>query len=183
MAEEVCNHPLSTKDGRCERKPSYPDGKCGYHTAVENDMDDDWKPNYEHGLYVDRGGYYKSLPEAEQQWIDAVADDLIDKSYYDKSDISMLEKCRHIAVDLHKRRRADEYIHKKGLTQSQPAMVHDEYGLVEEEQENVLHITADRLSRESRLAMKDLGIMDQEKDATEEAAESLIESLSKDMDE
>ena len=178
--ESVCGEPLTSKDGLCDRTPSYPDGKCGYHTEHETDMDEDWKPNYSHGLYQDRGPYYKALPDEDKKFIDAVADDLISKSNFEKSDLSALEKCRQVAIDLHQRRRADEYIHKKGLTQVSDIGFHEQYGPLQEEKENVLFITKDRLSRESRMTMKDLGIFD-EKSKTEEAAESLIESLSKDM--
>lgn len=178
--EEICNASLKTKEGRCERPASKSDGRCGFHTA-DNKMQRDWKPNYKHGLYQDRGGYYKSLPEEDQKWIDAVADDLIRKSYFEKEDLSALEKCRQISIDLHQRRRADEHI-AKNMVEEKPAMVHDEYGIVHEKQENVLFITKDRLSRESRMMMKDLGILDEDKSKSEEAAESLIESLSKDLD-
>jgi len=175
--EEVCGESLTTKDGFCDRDPSYPDNRCGFHTSHETDMDDDWKPNYSHGLYQDRGGYYKGLPENDQKFIDAVADDLVSKSNFDKSDISALEKCRQVAIDLHQRRRADEYIHKKGLTQTNEVGFHEQYGVMEEEKENVLFITKDRLSRESRMAMKDLGIFETD-DNLDDETKSLIEDLS-----
>lgn len=179
--EEICNAELSSKDGRCDRPASYPDGKCGFHTETKDD-ERDWKPNYKHGIYTDRGGYYKSLPEADQEWIDAITDDLIEKSYYDKEDISILEKVREVAIDLHQRRRADEYIAKKGLTQEKDIGFHEEYGMITQEEENTLMITKDRLSRESRMTIKDLGILDEDNGKTEEAAKSLIESLSDDME-
>lgn len=178
--EEVCGAPLKTKDGYCDRTPTTPSGHCGYHAPNNDYGGDDWQPNYEHGIYQDRGGYYKSQPEQDQEFIDAVSDDLITKSKFDKSDLSALEKCRQVAIDLHQRRRTDEYIHKKGLTQTTEVGFHEQYGVMEEEKENVLFITKDRLSRESRMTMKDLGIFDEDS-KTEEAAESLIESLSNDL--
>lgn len=180
--EEICGHPLTTKDGYCDRPATQVDGKCGYHTN-SGGSERDWKPNYKHGLYTDRGGYYKSLPEPDQEWIDAITDDLIEKSYYDKDDISILEKVRQVAVDLHQRRRADEYIAKKGLTQEKDIGFHEDHGMITQEEENTVMITKDRLSRESRMTIKDLGIMDRDNDKTEEAAETLIESLSKEMED
>ena len=179
--DEVCGHPLTTKDGKCNRPATQPDSRCGYHT--QNKDNRDWKPNYKHGLYTYRGGYYKSLPEPDQEWIDAITDDLIEKSYYDKDDISILEKVRQVAVDLHQRRRADEYIAKKGLTQEKDIGFHEDHGMITQEEENTVMITKDRLSRESRMTIKDLGIMDRDNDKTEEAAETLIESLSKEMED
>jgi hypothetical protein len=181
--EEVCGAPLKTKDGRCDRPATQPDGRCGFHTQDSEYGGEEWKPNYKHGLYTDRGGYYKSLPEPDQEWIDAVTDDLIEKSYYDKDDISILEKVRQVAVDLHQRRRADEYIAKKGLTQEKDIGFHEEYGMITQEEENTVMVTKDRLSRESRMTVKDLGILDNDEGKTEEAAETLIESLSKEMED
>lgn len=180
--EDICGAELVTKDGVCTRTPTQIDNRCAYHSnSSENEMGgEDWNPNYKHGLYKDRGGYYKGLPDSDQEFIDAVADDLINKSKFEKSDISALEKCRQVAIDLHQRRRADEFIHKKGMTQTNEVGFHEEYGVMEEEKENVLFVTKDRLSRESRMMMKDLGIFDQDS-KTEEAAESLIESLSNDI--
>lgn len=179
--EAICGAPLKSRDGHCDRTPAHSDGRCGYHTHTKEG--DDWNPNYKHGLYADRGGYYKSLPDPDQEWIDAVADDLIEKSYYDKSDISILEKVREIAIDLHQRRRADEYIAKKGLTQEKDIGFHEEYGMITQEEENTLMITKDRLSRESRMTMKDLGILEDNKSEAEEKAKSVIEQLSGDSDE
>jgi hypothetical protein len=181
MTDEICNAPLKTEEGRCERRASKPDGKCGYHTDLETDMDRDWKPNYEHGLYMDRSGYYESMPEADQRWIDAVADELVSKSYYDKSDISVLEKCRQVAIDLHQRRRADEYI-GPNMTEEKTVGYHEDYGEITTTEENTLFITKDRLSRESRMTMKDLGIFDQEKEETQEA-KSLLSEIAEKVDD
>lgn len=178
MSEEgVCGASLETKDGDCDRPATQPDGRCGYHTQGSS-SERDWKPNYKHGLYSDRSGYYKELPDGDQEWIDAVADDLIEKSYYDKEDISMLEKVRQVAIDLHQRRRADEYIANQGLTQEKDIGFHEEHGMITQEEENTLMITKDRLSRESRMTIKDLGILDREHQDKKEQTKSLIEQLS-----
>ncbi len=129
-------------------------------------------------LNLPRSGYYNSLPETEQEWIDTVARDLIEKSYFDHSDVSAVEKLRQVAVDLHQRMRADEYIGQKGLTQDKRIGYHEEFGQITQEEENVLMITKDRLSRESRMTMKDFGCLDREHDKNEEAASTLIERLS-----
>jgi len=139
-------------------------------------------PAYEHGLSMNRGEYYEHLPDMDKKWIDGIAQDLIDKSYFEADDLSALEKCRHIAVDLHQRRRADGYIAKNGLTQENTVGFHEQYGEITETQENVLMITKDRLSRESRLAMKDLGILDQEKESETEA-KSVLEQIEQKMAE
>ena len=139
--------------------------------------------NYKHGLCMsNRGEYYNHLPDSDKQWIDAIVEDLVEKSYYTMEDISAVEKCRHIAVDLHQRRRADGYIADKGITQENTIGFHEEYGEISETQENVLMITKDRLSRESRLAMKDLGILDHE-DVSEESKKSILEQIEEKISE
>lgn len=180
MSESKCKHPLKSTDGHCDRPARLPDGRCKYHSELS---DEEWKPNYKHGLYLDRGGYYENLPDEEQDWIDAVTFSILEDSYYDAENLAMLEKCREVAIDMHKKRRADEYIHKKGMAQTQDVGFHEDYGPIQQEEENVLHITADRLSRESRMTLKDLGVMDKDKDNAEDVGESVIEALSKEVEE
>lgn len=170
---EECGEPYGTTSGYCDNKGKYPDGKCGYHT---DEKDPELHGNTEHGFYVSE--YYESQPKEDKEFIDLVADDLLDKSYYTNEDESMVEKCRQIAIDLHQKRRADGYIAKKGLTEENTVGFHEQYGEITETEENKLFITKDRLSRESRLAMKDLGIMDQEKTNDTGSSSSLVESLS-----
>lgn len=176
---EECGEPLVTRDDTCSFDGVYSDGKCGYHT--EDDRSDyETNTNERHGLY--NSEYYKSLPEHDQRFVDVVSDDLLEKSRYTEDDHAMIKKCRQIAIDIHQKDRADGYIAKKGMTQENTVGVHEQYGEITETTENTLFITKDRLSREARLAMKDLGIFDEDSSKTEEAAESLIESLSSDMD-
>lgn len=177
--DEICGEEYRTRDGICTNDPIYSDGKCGYHSEENDDMRGR-RPAEKHGLY--NSEYYKSLPDTDQNFIDAVADDLLEKSWYEEGDSSMVEKCRQIAIDLHQRRRADGYIAKKGMTQENVVAVHDTHGEVTQTEENTLFITKDRLSRESRLSMKDLGILDEDSAKGSEQTESLLESLSDDME-
>jgi len=140
-------------------------------------------PRYEHGLSINRGEYYDHLPDLDQKWIDGVVDDLLDKSRYTPESLTALEKCRQIAIDLHQRRRADGYIARKGLTQEKTVGFHEQYGEINETQENVLMITKDRLSRESRLAMKDLGILDEDSGTSNGEDSSFMEKLSRELED
>lgn len=180
---DICGAPLQNSEGTCDNSPSYPDGKCGYHTDEETDMDEDWKPNLKHGLSLNRSGYYKSQPEKDQKWIDAIVDSFLDEAPFDEEAHGKVEKLRSVAIDLHKKRRADEYIHKQGMAQTEDVGYHEDYGPIQETKENVLHITADRLSRESRMTLKDLNIIGNDDNSNaEEVGESLIEALSEDVE-
>lgn len=182
-SSKVCGEDLRHSEGSCENTPSYPDGKCGFHTDHDTEQDRDWKPNYQHGLYMNRSGYYESQPEEDQKWIDAVVESFLDEAPFGRDEIGKVEKLRSVAIDLHKKRRADEYIHKQGMAQTEDVGYHEEYGPIQETKENVLHITADRLSRESRMTLKDLNLIGNDDNSNaEEVGESLIEALSEDID-
>jgi hypothetical protein len=178
--EELCGAPLKTKDGKCDRTATKEDGRCGYHTEIEEEqnMDRNWKPAMTHGLNQSRGGYYKSQSDEDKAFIDAIAQDLISKSNFTEEDDFAVEKLRQVAVDIHQKRTADEYVAKKGLTQEKSIGFHEQYGEITQEEENVLMITKDRLSRESRMTIKDFGILEQDDSSSDEAAKSLIEDLS-----
>lgn len=177
---EECGYDMDSEEGLCSHPASYPDGRCGKHSSHNSEYQETRKANQKHGLYTSE--YYESIPEEDQKFIDMVAEDLLEKSYYTEDDESMVEKCRQVAIDLHQKRRADGYIAKKGMTQENTVGIHEQYGEITETEENTLFITKDRLSRESRLTMKDLGILDQDNSQTEEAAKSLVESLSEDLE-
>lgn len=178
--DEICGYSYDTREGKCDNKASYTDGRCGFHTDVDDTYEETRDANYKHGLYA--SDYYESLNDAGQEFIDVVADDLLEKSYYTTDDDSMVEKCRQIAIDLHQKRRADGYIAKKGLTQENTVGVHEQYGELTETEENTLFITKDRLSRESRLSMKDLGILDEDTSGSNGDGKSTIEKLSEDLE-
>lgn len=173
---EECGYEFDTKDGICENDAKYEDGRCGIHT---NEKEGDG-PGDKHGLHASE--YYKDLPQKDQNFIDVVADDLLEKSYYGTDDKSMVEKCRQIAIDLHQKRRADGYIGRTGMTQENTVGFHEDYGEMTETAENTLFITKDRLSRESRLNMKDLGILDQEENGEGGESSNLIDNLSEDLE-
>lgn len=177
---DVCGESLTTKDGFCDRTPSRPDGKCGFHTDLQG-FDQDWEPSYKHGLYMDRSGYYEKLPESEQEWIDAVVDSFLQDAPFDAEDLGKLEKLRQVGIDLHQRRTADEKIHGE-MTQTQEVGFHEQYGVLEETKENVLFITKDRLSRESRMTLKDLGIIDNNSSQNDVDTETVLEKLANDSD-
>lgn len=170
-----CHEPLETKDGKCSRDATFPDERCKQHTVYETD---DWSPNYRHGLYMDRSGYYENLPKLDQEWIDSTVQSFVEQSPWSPDNLGNLSKLREAVIDMHKKRRADEYIHEKGMAQTQTDGFHEEYGAIENEQENVLHITASRLSKDSLRVLKDLNCLPDEEENDSDASESLIEELS-----
>jgi len=174
---EECGEPYATKEGLCKHDGIFSDGKCGYHT--DDDLSDyDPAKSGKHGLH--KSNYYKDLPEDEKTFIDVVADNLLQKSYYTKEDKAMVKKCRQIAIDIHQKDRADGYISKKGMTQENTVGIHEVHGEITETAENTLFITKDRLSREARLSMKDLGVLDEDTSDNLSDDKTVLDSLSED---
>jgi len=168
--EHVCGAPLSNSEGTCEEPVENPDDRCGNHDHRDEDREFE---------YMSRSGYYQSQPDDDKKWIDSVARDLVDKSYFTMEDTSAVEKLRQVAIDMHQRRRADEYIANNSLTQQKTVGFYEDHGEIKQEEENVLMVTKDRLSRESRISMKEYGCLDQDgSDGKGDKAKSLIEELS-----
>lgn len=180
MSEKLCHEPLVTKDGRCDREATFPDSRCKQHTIYDTD---EWQPNYKHGLYMERSGYYENLPETEQDWIDTVVKSFIDNAPWEADNLGNLSKLREAVIDMHKKRRADEYIDDRGMAQTSTDGFHEDYGEITNEKENVLHITASRLSKDSLRILKDLNCLPDEESKAEDVGESVIDALSSSMSE
>lgn len=174
---EVCGEDYVSKDEVCERAGEYPDGKCGYHTDFKKESDGDGN-NYIHGIKQNRSSYYEDQNPEDQAWIDAVVDSFLENADFTESDTGKLTLLRNVAIDLHKKRRADEYIELEGMAQTQVEGFHESYGLMESESENVLHITADRLSRTSLRTLKELDVLDSPDSKQAEAQQSMVDALS-----
>lgn len=182
MSSQECGEEYTSSDGVCDNDAKFPDGKCGQHSAYADGSDDDWSPNYKHGLYMDRSGYYNALPSEDQEWIDAVVGSFLKDAPFGADELGKLAKLREVAIDMHKKRRADDYIYQRGMTQTHEVGYHEDYGVLEEEKENVLHVTASRLSKDSLRTLKDLGILGND-DNAEEVGETVIEALSKKVED
>lgn len=173
MSEEtdkpICGAPYSNSEGICDTEVENPDDRCSDHDHRDEEREFE---------YMSRSGYYQSQPEQDQKWIDSVSRDLVEKSYFTMDDDSVVEKLRQVAIDMHQRRRADEYIAKNSLTQQKTVGFHEDHGEIKQEEENVLMVTKDRLSRESRITMSKFGCLDQETGGNSDEAKSLIEQLS-----
>jgi len=175
MTNKKCGKSLTTKDGKCTRDATFPDERCKQHTVYDTD---EWKPNYEHGLYMERSGYYENLPEQDKNWIDSIVQSFVEQAPWSADNLANLNKLREAVVDMHKKRRADEYIHERGMAQTNTDGFHEQYGPIENQKENVLHITASRLSKDSLRVLKDLNCLPDEDNSSNDQPDSLIDQFS-----
>lgn len=179
---ELCGKEYATEDKVCERVGDYPDGRCGYHTDYKEKQTEEG--NVIHGVNKNRSPYYEDADPEDQAWIDAIANSFLEDADFDESHEGKMTLLRHVAIDLHKKRRADEHIQMKGMTQTDVEGFHEDYGPLKKTNENVLHLTADRLSRTSLRILKELDVISSPDSKQAEAQNSLLEQLSSvDLDE
>lgn len=178
---ELCGAEYSSEDKVCERVGDYPDGKCGYHTDYKEKQSGDG--NVITGIHQNRSGYYEDADPEDQEWMDAIVDSFLEDADFDESHEGKITLLRNVAIDLHKKRRADEHIQMTGMTQTDVEGFHEQYGPLKKTNENVLHLTADRLSRSSLRILKELDVIDSPDSKQAEAQSSMLEKLSQIDDE
>lgn len=178
-SDEVCGEEYVTKEGRCPNPPDNPDKMCNLHSDYNSNQARKEPSNYSHGIYADRSNYYERQDARTQAWIDAIAEEFMDGCDVEKDEHGKVELLRQVAIDFHKRRRANDYIQDRGMTQTQTEGVHERYGVIENEQENVLHITVDRLGRLNSRILKDMGYFSDD-GPSEDSEEIVLNILSED---
>lgn len=127
-----------------------------------------------HGMFADRDKYYQRRDEANQKFIDRVYDGFLsDAPFTESSNPGKALKLWQCAIDLHKRQRVNAYIDEEGLVQTSYEG-HDPVSQREivEIKENTLHLTYDRLGRETTRTLKELGVLD---DPDSQQAQALSE--------
>jgi hypothetical protein len=173
-------------EGYCANKAGFRtshvgDGKCYLHggAAVEANKGNTY--NESHGLYTNRQPYYENRTDKERNWIDAVVESLLDDMPGGDADpsIAKLEMVRNIAIDMHKERRANEYIDEIGVVHKDKTVGYTDDGRpMKEDVENPLNISYDRLSRNITRNMEKLGILDDPESQKADAQQNIANELS-----
>lgn len=133
---------------------------------------------WKHGIYACKSSYYKKLPNDQKEWIDTVVESFLEDAPFDREHEGKVELLYQVAIDMHKRNRANDYIYQEGLTQTETSDYHSEFGAIKETKENVLNMTADRFQRTNMRILKDLGVLDDPDSQKAEAGKTLIDVLS-----
>jgi hypothetical protein len=135
-------------------------------------------------LYAQRTYYYDDLPAEEKAWVDSLVESMMEDAPFTEDNFQKFQMVREIAIDMHKKRHANDYIAENGIIQEnierneegQP-ITDDEGDLVTSTDENPINLAYDRLDRTMTKKMKDLGILDDPESAKAEAGKSMAEEL------
>jgi len=132
-----------------------------------------------HGLYTKRQNYYDNRSEEEQNWMDAVVESLLDDmpGGNDPS-FAKLQMVRNIGIDMHKAKRANNYIDEVGVVHKDKTTGYTDDGRpIKEDVENPINIAYDRLNRTLMRQCKELGILDDPESKNAEAKQNIADEL------
>lgn len=161
------------------RTDHFGDGRCYLHGGVVKEDDGRGRP-IEHGLYAKRQSYYENLSDDEQRWVDAVVESLLDDAPFGPESFAKMQMVRNVAIDMHKTKRANDYIDEVGVVHKDKTVGYSDDGRpLKQDEENPLNIAYDRLNRTLTRQLKELGILDdpdsQKADAQQNIADELTE--------
>jgi len=155
------------------------EGRCYLHGGCAATANKGNTYGETHGLYTNRQSYYENTSTEEQQWIDAVVDSLLDDAPFSADNMAKLQMVRNIAIDMHKQRRANQYIDEVGVVNKDKTVGYTDDGRpIKEDQENVLNVAYDRLNRTQTRQMKELGLLEDPDSQQAEAQTNIANELS-----
>lgn len=157
-------------------------GRCKYHGgaagAPKNNVN-----AAKHNLYTQRSSYYENLSGKEQAWVNELVRSMLNDAPFTADNFQKFQMLREIAIDMHKKRQANDYTAEEGLIQEN--IVRDDEGdplmrdgeLVTEDEENPINVSYDRLDRTMTRKMKELGLLDDPESQKAESGQSIAEQL------
>jgi hypothetical protein len=113
-----------------------------------------------HGLYADRSKYYQRLDDDEQAWVDALVDGWLSEAPFGRENIGGLELLRKVAIDEHKRRRANDYIAREGVVTENVVGYDDDGDPVVKKEENPANLPYSRMAKDTIRTLKELNVLD-----------------------
>lgn len=157
------------------------DGKCYLHGGATPSQHAGNVHAEKHGLHTERQRYYKKRSDAEQAWMDAVVESLLDDMPGGEDpSFAKLQMVRNIAIDMHKLRNANDYIDEVGVVHKDKTVGYTDDGQpIKEDQENAVNVAYDRLNRTMTRQLKELGILDDPDTQEAEAKQDIASELSK----
>jgi hypothetical protein len=160
-------------------------GRCKYHGGMSPGAPEGNQYAQTHAIYSQRSNYYDDLPAVEKAWVDSLVESMMERAMFDEDDFQKFQMVREVAIDMHKKRHANDYLAKEGLIQENLERdedgepIFDENGeFVTSSEENPVNLAYDRLDRTMTSKMKDLGLLPDPDSQQAEATQSVAESLS-----
>jgi hypothetical protein len=156
------------------------DGRCYLHGGCSKTANQGEVHAEKHGLYTQRQNYYDNRTEEQQAWMDAVVESILDDIPEQEPSFAKLQMVRNIAIDMHKTKRANDYIDEIGVAHRDKTVGYTDDGRpIKEDQENPLNIAYDRLNRTITRQMKELGALDDPESQKADAEQNIANELSK----
>lgn len=155
------------------------EGRCYLHGGATKTPNKGNNHHETHGMHSDRQNYYNNRSSEEQAWIDAVVESMLDDAPFSADNMAKLQMVRNIAIDMHKQRRANEYIDEVGIVEEDKTIGYTDDGRpLMEDQENTLNVAYDRLTRTMTRSMKELGLLEDPDSQQAEAQTNIAQELS-----
>lgn len=188
----LCGASCKNAEGYCALIAGYGtdhegDGRCKFHGGCGGSDTTEPGSNYAetHGLHSKRSNYYDNRPAEEKAWIDKTIQSMLDDAPFTKDDFQKFGMLRNIAIDMHKLRRANDYIDEEGLVSENVVrgedgepIVNQSGEVVTQPDENPVNLAYDRLNRTMTKQLKELGLLDDPDSQQAEANASIAEELS-----
>lgn len=153
------------------------EGRCYLHGGCLNNEGNNHAEK--HGLHADRQNYYKNRSTGEQQWIDAVAESLVDDAPFGPDNFAKMQMVRNIAIDMHKLQNANDFVDRAGLIREDQTVGYGPNGKpIKEDKENPVNVAYDRLNRTMTRQLKELGCLSDPDSEKAEAQENIANELS-----
>lgn len=162
--------------GYCERYPMDDKRRCYVHHK-ENTFEEGNTERLKHGMYAQRTNFYNSLGQEDKEFIEAMVDEWMKMSPYDRDNAAVMNDLYRAAIDqLRAWNGIEEFAGDEGLTKEQEVFQDGElHEVVEEHPANMPY---SRLSNDVRAKLRELGIYDDPESQKADATESLAQKLS-----
>lgn len=182
--DDKCAANVKNGDGYCANPAGFRtdhvgDGRCYLHGGCSTGPPEGTANAEKHGLHSDRQLYYERQDPEAKAWIDSVRDSLLSDAPFTEDNFAKYQMIQNIAIDMHKLRRANDYIDEKGVVDRDKTVGYTDDGRpIKQDEENALNIAYDRLNKTITKQLKELGVLSDPESQKAEAQHNLAEELS-----
>jgi len=169
--KEICGAETRSGDP-CENAPME-NGRCYHHGGATGSGAKEGNGNAEkHGLHSAVRGYYDRRDEDVQEYIDSVYEAFLEDAPFGEDNTGKSGILWEIAVNHHKRIRADDYLDARGVV-----LEHLDDGKVEADASPAIKVY-DRIAKTDIKRLKALGVLDDPDSEQAKATNSIAQILS-----
>lgn len=182
--DDKCGANVKNGTGYCANPAGFKtdhvgEGRCYLHGGCSTGAPEGTANAEKHGLHSDRQKYYERQTPEAKAWIDSVKDSLMEDAPFTSENFAKYQMVQNIAIDMHKLRRANDYIDSKGVVHKDKTVGYTDDGKpIKQDEENVLNVAYDRLNKTITKQLKELGILSDPDSQKAEAQQNIAKELS-----